>query len=288
MIRLKGFILIFLSCTLFSSCDYFSPRQAPKSVARVNNTFLFQSDLENIVPAGVKGEDSLLIVNSFIERWATQELLLQTAELNLTEDQKRSFNELLLQYKNDLYTKAYLEEMVQSNIDTTLFENDLKAYYLANKENFRTTGALVKLSYINLPQDHPKLALIQRKFYEKKKQSDDKFWNQYQLQFKNFAMNDTIWVEMNQVYRKLPFITPENRNQFIIKGKAFQEKDSLDLYIVKIKDVLEKNEIAPFEYIKPTIKQVLLNKRKLEFIKKFENEMVQDAKNNNKYEIYEK
>jgi hypothetical protein len=288
MIKLNSFILIFLFCMFLCSCDYFRPSQAPKAVARVNNTFLFQNDLENVVPEGLKGEDSLLIVNSFIERWATQELLLQTAELNLTEDQKRSFNELLLQYKNDLYTKAYLEEMVQSSIDTTLFENDLKAYYLANKENFRTTGALVKLSYINLPQDHPKLALIQKKFYEKKKKSDDKFWNQYQLQFKNFAMNDTIWVEMNQVYRKLPFITPENRNQFIMNGKAFQEKDSLDLYIVKIKDVLEKNEIAPFEYIKPTIKQVLLNKRKLEFIKKFENEMVQDAKNNNKYEIYEK
>jgi hypothetical protein len=31
----------------------------------------------------------------------------------------------------------------------------------------------------------------------------------------------------------------------------------------------------------------LLNRRKLEFIQKFEKEMVLDAKNNNKYEKYE-
>lgn len=100
-------------------------------------------------------------------------------------------------------------------------------------------------------------------------------------------MNDSVWVEMNQIYRKLPFITPDNREQYIVKGKIFEKLDSLDIYLVKTKDLLEKNQVAPFEYIKPTIKQVLLNKRKLEFIQKFENEMVQDAKNNNKYEIYE-
>ena len=205
----------------------------------------------------------------------------------MTEEQKKSFNDLLVQYRNDLYTKAYLEEMVKSKVDTTITENELKSYYQSNKENFRTTGALVKLSYINLPENHPKLNLIKQKFSGARKKDDHKFWDQYQLQFKSFAMNDSVWVEMNQIYRKLPFITPDNREQYIVKGKTFEKLDPLDIYFVKTKDLLEKNQVAPFEYIKPTIKQVLLNKRKLEFIQKFENEMVQDAKNNNKYEIYE-
>ena len=278
------FLIVFW---ILVSCDYFKPNQAPQAIARVNNAFLYQEDIINLVPTESSKEDSLEIVTGFVERWASQQLLIQTAELNLTEEQKKSFNDLLVQYRNDLYTKAYLEEMVKSKVDTTITENELKSYYQSNKENFRTTGALVKLSYINLPENHPKLNLIKQKFSGARKKDDRKFWDQYQLQFKSFAMNDSVWVEMNQIYRKLPFITPDNREQYIVKGNIFEKLDSLDIYLVKIKDLLEKNQVAPFEYIKPTIKQVLLNKRKLEFIQKFENEMVQDAKNNNKYEIYE-
>jgi hypothetical protein len=44
--------------------------------------------------------------------------------------------------------------------------------------------------------------------------------------------------------------------------------------------------MSPFEYIKPTLKEVILNKRKLELIKKFEKEITDDAIKNNDYEIY--
>lgn len=287
MSRIITWCVILLGSFLISSCDYFKPVQAPQAIARVNNVYLYKKDVENLVPPEVSKEDSLAIVEGYIERWASQQLLIQTAEVNLDDDQKKVFDDLIKQYRNDLYSKAYLEEMVKSKIDTLITEKDLKDYYQTNKENFKTTGVLVKLSYLNLPENHPKMPIIRQKFSSPRKKDDAKFWDQYQLQFKSFAMNDSVWVEMNQIYRKLPFITPDNREQYIVKGKISEKKDSLDVYFIKVKDILDKNQTAPYEYIKPTIKQVLLNRRKLEFIQKFENEMVQDAKNNNKYEKYE-
>lgn len=284
-IKLSRFLLFVCSLFLFS-CDYFKPSKAPKAIARVNKTYLYIKDIENLVPPETSKEDSIDIVNGYIEKWASQQLLIQTSEVNLNVEQKKIFEDLILQYRNDLYTKAYLEEFVQSKIDTVITENDLLDYYKSSKEYFKTSEVLVKLSYLNLPINHPKINVIRQKFNGKRNKGDAKFWEQYQLQFKSFAMNDSVWVEMNQIYRKLPFINPDNREQYIAKGKISEKKDSLDVYFLKVKDVLDKNQIAPYEYIKPTIKQVLLNKRKLEFIQKFENEMVQDAKNNNKYEKY--
>jgi hypothetical protein len=55
---------------------------------------------------------------------------------------------------------------------------------------------------------------------------------------------------------------------------------------VKIRNVIDKNEISPFDYVKPTIKELIINKRKLDLIKKFEKEITDDAIKNNKYEIY--
>ena len=95
-----------------------------------------------------------------------------------------------------------------------------------------------------------------------------------------------VWVQMSQVYSKLPFVNPDNRDEYILSGKTIQKQDSLDTYLVKIRDVIDKNQIAPFEFLKPTLREVVLYKRKLELIKKFEKEITDDAIKDQKYEIY--
>jgi hypothetical protein len=91
---------------------------------------------------------------------------------------------------------------------------------------------------------------------------------------------------MNQIYSKLPFINPENRDRYISSGISYQYPDSTDVYLVKVARVLDRNQVSPFEYIKPTLQQLIINNRKLELIKKFEKEITDDAIKNNKYEIY--
>ncbi|MGK4567279.1 hypothetical protein [Flavobacterium sp. 3HN19-14] len=212
-------------------------------------------------------------------------MLINKAEINLSEAMKAEFNTLIKQYKIDLYTKAYIEEIVKQSVDTLIPEQELKKYYDENKENFRTNGMLVRLRYINLPKDHPKFSTIRSKFFDFRK-SDRKFWATYQLQFKNSALNDSVWVAMNEIYRKLPFITPENREAYMSAGASFQKPEGNDIYLVRIIDVIDKNQVSPYAYLKPTLQQVILNRRKLELIKKFEKEITDDAIKDNKYEIY--
>lgn len=270
---------------VFVSCSYFKPEEKPQAVARVGENYLFKSDLLDLVSEGTSKEDSISIVHNFIDRWATQKLLIKAAEINIDKEQQEEFDKLIQQYKVDLYTKAYLEQIVIREVDTVVSIAEIKSYYNENKDNFRTNGSLIRLKYINLPKDHPKFDLIKSKFFDGKK-SDSKFWETYQLQFKSSALNDSVWVEMNQIYRKLPFITPENREEFIVEGKSIQQPDSLNVFFVKIKSVIDKNQVSPFEYVKPTIKELIINKRKLDLIKKFEKEITDDAIKNNKYEIY--
>ncbi|MBV1923083.1 MAG: peptidyl-prolyl cis-trans isomerase, partial [Flavobacteriaceae bacterium] len=65
-----------------------------------------------------------------------------------------------------------------------------------------------------------------------------------------------------------------------------QLQDSLGVYLVKIEDILLTNDIAPLIYVEPTIKQIILNKRKLELIKNLERDITKDALKNKKFEIY--
>lgn len=270
---------------LLSSCSFFTPESKPQAIARVDDHYLYREDIKDLVPAGTSKEDSLVIVRNFIDRWASQKLLIKAAEVNLNGAKKSEFDALIKQYKVDLYTKAYLEEIVKRSVDTVVSDSVLKSYYKENKENFKTNGTLVRLRYINLKKDNPKYETIKSKFFDFRK-SDKKFWDTYALQLNSFALNDSVWVEMSQVYGKLPFINPDNRDDYIIAGKTIQHEDAGNVYLVKISNVIDKNQIGPFEYLKPTLREVILNKRKLELIKKFEKEITDDAIKDKKYEIY--
>ncbi|MBC7605713.1 MAG: hypothetical protein H7199_01985, partial [Burkholderiales bacterium] len=265
---MKNWALIVGLAVLFSSCHFFKSQAKPRAIARVADSYLYHEDLKDLVPAGTSKEDSIVIVHNYVDRWASQKLLIQAAEINLNAENKAGFDALIRQYKIDLYTNAYLNEIVKRSVDTMVSDAEMKAYYQENKENFRTNGILVRLRYINLQQDNPKYETIKAKFFDFRK-ADKKFWGTYALQFKSFALNDSVWVEMSQVYTKLPFINPDNRDQYITAGKSIQYSDSLNMYLVKIINVIDRNQIAPLEFLKPTLKEVILNKRKLELIKKF-------------------
>jgi hypothetical protein len=272
---------------LVTSCSFFGKEVKPEAVARVENSYLYKDKIENLVPPGTSKEDSITIVQSFIDRWASQELLKNASEVNLNKAKINEFDELIEQYRSDLYTKAYLEQIVQREIDTVVTPKEIEQYYKENKENFRANDVLVKLRYIQLPKDHLKFETIKSKFFDYKK-SDKNFWDTYQLQMKSSALNDSIWVAVNQVYEKLPFITPDTKTDYIIAGKSIQHSDSDNVYFVKITNVIQNNQISPLEYVKPTLKELILNHRKSELIKKFEKDIIDDAIKNKDYELYKK
>lgn len=282
---MRFWITIFLLSTMVVSCDYFRAPKKPKAIARVGENYLFQDDIIDLVPKGTSKKDSIAIVKSYIDRWATQKLLFEAAQRNIGKDKVSEFNALIDQYKVDLYTKDYIESLVIRQIDTVVTEVQIEAYYAKNKQYFKNSSELVKLRYINLVKENPKFAKIKSKFSSFTKK-DRKELEQLAVQFKSYAFNDSIWVDINQVYEKIPFINLENKQKYISSGINFQYPDSTTVWLVKVNNVLPKDSPTPLEFLKPTIKQIIINNRKLDLINTIEKEITNDAIKDNKYEIY--
>lgn len=282
---MRFWITIFLLSTMVVSCDYFRAPKKPKAIARVGENYLFQDDIVDLVPKGTSKKDSIAIVKSYIDRWATQKLLFEAAQRNIGKDKVSEFNALIDQYKVDLYTKDYIESLVIRQIDTVVTEVQIEAYYAKNKQYFKNSSELVKLRYINLVKENPKFAKIKSKFSSFTKK-DRKELEQLAVQFKSYAFNDSIWVDINQVYEKIPFINLENKQKYISSGMNFQYPDSTTVWLVKVNNVLPKDSPTPLEFLKPTIKQIIINNRKLDLINTIEKEITNDAIKDNKYEIY--
>ena len=141
------------------------------------------------------------------------------------------------------------------------------------------------MSYIQVNKNNPKLNSITSKFLNGSKENKAILKNS-SIEFKSYAFNDSIWIDLNQVYEKLPFINSENKENYLVVGKTIKHADSLDVFLVKTSNFISKNQVPPFQYIKPTLTKVILNKRKIELINKFQKDITTDALKDDKYEIY--
>ena len=99
-------------------------------------------------------------------------------------------------------------------------------------------------------------------------------------------LNDSLWVKKSQVIKTLPIINTPKNIQLLKKSNFLQFEDSIRVYLVRVNDLLKRNEQAPQEYVERTLEQIILNKRKLKLIKQLEIDVRKDAIQNKEFEIY--
>jgi len=284
--KLQTYILLLGSCLSFISCDFFNKTTSDQdAVARVNDTYLYTSDIESIFDATTFSLDSTTVVTSYINDWATNRLLLDGALLNLSKEEQEKFEQLVQEYRTDLYIKLYKDRLIQQRLDTVVSDQEAQAFYDLNRENFRLNEELVKLRYIHLAPDYMdsnNLAKLFINFKEKDKVVLDSLG----LQFKSYFLNDSTWVKRSAVQNSIQPIDATNADKLLKKTNFLQLRDSLGLYLIAVKETLSRNDIAPLTYVRPTINQIIRNKRKLTLTKQLEKEIKDDAIKNKKFEIY--
>ena len=281
MHKFSPFIVLLLWLT---SCDYFKQEDPRIPIARVNDTYLYEEDVANLISEVTSKEDSVLRVNNYINRWATQQLMIDQAKINLTDNELDGYDKLVNQYRIDLYTEAYKSSIVSQQLDSTITAQEMELYYEANKENFKLNDQLLKVRYVQVAPNFGNLKDVQDKL-KRFDESDKLELDELSIQFQSYNFNDSTWVKKETLIQNVPAIQ-QSENQVLKKSNFTQLQDSLGVYLVKIEDVLMTNDIAPLIYVEPTIKQIILNKRKLELIKNLEKDITKDALKNKKFEIY--
>ncbi|HET8887050.1 MAG TPA: peptidyl-prolyl cis-trans isomerase [Salinimicrobium sp.] len=281
--KIKSILILF--ALILTGCEYFEPQEEKNAVARVNEKYLYQEDLKNLVNEATTPEDSAIIVNNYITRWATQQLMVDRAKVNLTYEKQKEFEELVERYKNELFTKAYADAYIAKRLDTSVSKNSIEKYYAENKENFKLNEDLVKLRYIGLLKGNSNFSEIKNHF-QSFKEKDWEALEEMKLHFNSYSFNDSVWVKAQDVYERIPLLEPKNKDVLLKKSNFLELEDSLRVYLIQVNDVKLRNEQAPIVYVEPIIKQILLNRKKLELIKELEKDITKDAIKNKKFEIY--
>jgi hypothetical protein len=252
----------------------------------MQDKYLFFEDIQDNMPKNLSIEDSIIYVNNQIINWAKTHILNDKALINLDFEEQKNLLDLVESYKSDLFSHYYQEKMVKASMDTIILDNEIENYYNKNNSNFKLNQDLVKARYIKISGDNYNIKDVRSRFRRFNK-DDLIFLDSISLQFSSFSLNDSVWVNKDIFFSKFPDIKTYIKNNIVKKALFYQLEDSLQLYLIKINKSVFRNDIAPLDYIKPTLKQILLNKKKLEFVTDFEKDLIEDALQKKELEFYE-
>ncbi|NCF30850.1 MAG: hypothetical protein GWP29_03050 [Bacteroidetes bacterium] len=275
-------------CCLFTvlmGCNSITSSNQDRLIARAENHYLYRSDIERNFESFASEADSLVKVGDFINNWARQKLLYEKSLINLPQEKISELTHLVDAYQNSLFINAYREFVLKSTMDTLTTQSLIGTFYEENKQNFLLKEPIYRLRYVSFPLDNVDGREITRRFKRYDTQ-DVKFLDSLSFQFSNYFLSDSIWLNQIEVRERLGHLDQQQQDRFLKSPNYFEVKDSLVLYLFQLAGRLDRGNVAPISYVENTISNIVFNQRKLEFLRSFDIDILQDAIKTKKFEKY--
>ncbi len=270
---------------LLFSCEHKVRQNSEKPIARVLNKELYASDIRGIFPEGISHEDSIQITKNFIEKWIRRQLLLNKAELNLTESEK-DVKEQIDNYRSSLLIYKYEQSLLKQKLDTVINFQEIEEYYNNNQSNFLLGKTLVKALYIKIKRSAPDLWKL-RQWY--RQDDPESIKNLEAYCYKNADYYDYFneqWVDFSSLVDKVP-IQIGNPENYLRYRQYIEAYDSTHNYFIRVFKVAFKGDPSPIELVEDNIEKIILNKRKIELLSTLEEDIYNDALKRGLFTIYE-
>jgi hypothetical protein len=270
-------IIAFLTFTV--SCFKSDNKQI---IASVNEKDLLLSEVLKEMPKAT--EDSTFFIERYMNLWIRKQLMIYHSEINLSSD-LLNYEAQIAEYRSSLLIYAYQQELINQNFDTSITSKEISDYYNQYREEFKLVKNIFMGRYIVVDKSAPKSKNL-KKWYKSNKPDDIESLTDYCHQFaKEYYLSDSSWQYFSSINNKLPkFITEEE--YFLENTKGVWFEDQQYRHYIYIKNYQIKGSISPLALEREKIRNVLLNKNKIQYLKQLEDELYQNALALKKIKIY--
>jgi hypothetical protein len=282
---------IFIMLMMFS-CDFIKVKKETTSsepvrrpVARVGNSYLYQDELVGIAPAGVIGEDSVARVTAYVNSWIRKQLVISEAMKNI------DINELeverkVLDYRYSLIGYEYQNYYIRQNLNDSVSDQEIEAYYKERLDNFILKQNIIRGVYIKVSKSAPRTKKIKDLMYSKKAKDREEL-KSYCISFSAaYHLGDSSWIEFDKLVVNSPLSEIPNKIQFLRSYNYYETTDNEFLYLLKIDAYKISDNVSPLEFVKQEIKNIILNKRKVELARKLEDDVYENAAKRKDFEVF--
>jgi hypothetical protein len=278
----KAVIYIILTSYFLTACNLFFEKEEP--IAKVGSKVLTMKELSKNTPDYLDATDSSLWADDYIKKWVQRELLLLKAEENLKAELKDVSNELE-EYRNSLIVFRYKNELIKQKMDTSLKPSDIQKYFNEHRESFILNRNIVKAIYIKVPVEVSSPDNLKELCLSNDPAKQAKL-NEYCLSYaKAYDRFNNQWIAADMVLKNTPEQITDQK-LFLERNRFTESSDKIYYYIVCIRDYRLEGQVSPIEYVEKDIRNLILSKQKIEFLKQIEKDIYKEGIDNNKVKLY--
>ncbi|NDW13106.1 peptidyl-prolyl cis-trans isomerase [Bacteroides sp. 214] len=276
---MRATFVLLLLMLLISSCKNERKNWADNLLVEVEGNFLYKEELESALPRGLSAEDSLQFVEKYIRSWVENLLFFDKAESNIPDT--KEVETLVENYRKALIVHSYQQALINQRLSSTVSEQEVIDFYEANKDMFIVDRPLIKGVYLKVPLTAPQINNV-RRWYKTETHEAIEHLEKYSFQYAvTYDYFYDKWIQMSDVSGKMPLKT-ENVESFIDKNRNVELKDTAFYYFLNVTELRKAGEHKPFDFARLEAKEMLLNLRKVDFIKDIKEELYQEAVKRNK------
>ncbi len=273
-------LLIALVGLLYSCTKKYDDDQA---IVTYKDRALYISEIKSSFPSEMEENDSLDLLKKLADGWLSRQILYDRAMRHRMHDED-VIDRKVEQYKQNLVIHQYKQELIREKIDTTVTIEQLTNYYENHNTDFRLTENIAKVYFIKVPKSVPNAYKV--RVWLRNIEKEDIL-----IKTKEFSYQNARYYEFDDKWQ--PFVTikklfPETikkEKEFLESKNVHYKRDSLYWYFLRVNEYLFKGDIAPMEYIIPDLKQIVISKRKLDYMNNLENDLKREAHNNKNIKI---
>ena len=253
-------------------------------VAQVGSDKLYKSDIDEFIPKGLSPEDSAVLVNRYINSWATDRVYLKIAEQQLSKSEKDVTKELE-DYRKSLLKYHYEQLYVNERLDTAVGIDHIEEYYQAHQDKFVLDRPVVKARFLNIAQDSPALKQIRKKMSSSDANElveADSLAFSSAVKFTTWADR---WIDIAVIAREYSMDYSDLLSR-MNKGWIESVDTTGYMRLTYISQMTQKGKIAPLEYCQEDIKNVIISSRRQNILMSLEQDLLKDARENGDFIIY--
>jgi hypothetical protein len=270
-----------------ASCNFLPAKQQGVKdvvVAEVDNKKLFLSEIATIFPSGINEKDSLELLRNYTNTWARKYLIAAKAEMYLDREQKNVERELE-DYRLSLLSYRYENQYVGQKIDTAISQEEIEAFYAQQADIFPLVAPCVQAVYVKVKKEAPGIAAIKRYARMAKGENLEKLDSLCAKIGVTCNFFDDQWVDVQFLAAETVF-TAEQCAWSIKETGYLEQTDETYTCILSFYAVKKEGEAAPLAYVRNSIVNLIIGKRKRDLIKNLENFAYNEALDYKRLKIY--
>lgn len=269
-ISLMAGIVLSVMMTLMSGCQVMEKKQQVGAAAELNGHYVYRSTLDSLT-LGLSSEDSLRVAQQYIRQWAQDILLFGNATARTNEE----IENMVADYRRTLYAQAYEDRLVERRMPKAIPDSAIQTIYAQMPDRFVLDESIVKGMLLVVPNDAPNLSKVkqwllkvgtERREKTGKANVLDEIEKYVYQNASGYELFTDQWTRVTELTRQMPMERADLETK-LKYGNRIEVADSTQTFILQVTEKHMKGEAMPIEYARPQIEKIVLNARRVEFLR---------------------